>query len=235
VNPTSVIGSAVVAALISGFVSIIGIWISTRTTRGIHAEKLTFDQEQARRKTDADIALAEKKLALDRAFAAWKRKTEFAETVLADFYQVKDIISGIRSPGSFGNEGQSRPREPWETESDTRKLNNYFIVIERLEKKSEFFSQFIARRYQFIAMFGPEAAKPYDDLWKVRADIIISVRMLLQTHQRRDLGSIPEDRKAWETTMGWLHAAQDPIDMRINQIIDVVELICRPVIQDVAP
>jgi hypothetical protein len=39
-NWTSLIGPAVVAAVISGLVSCIGIWISARTARRIHKEKL---------------------------------------------------------------------------------------------------------------------------------------------------------------------------------------------------
>ena len=121
---TSLIGPAVVAAAISGLVSSIGIWISARTTRAIHAEKLAFDREQgerrttaeiaqAERKLTADIALAEKKLAAEQALASWKRRTELAEEVLTDFYQARDIIHGARLPIGFGDEGNTKPREEW--------------------------------------------------------------------------------------------------------------------------
>jgi len=77
---TSLIGPAIVAAAISGLVSGIGISISAPTARRIHTEKLAFDRDQAGRraaaeiavdecKTMADIALPERKLALDRALA----------------------------------------------------------------------------------------------------------------------------------------------------------------------
>src|SRR5579863_599381 len=106
---TSLIGPAVVAAVIASVVSVIGFLINRSTVRGMHAERLAFDREQAERrasaeialterKATADIALTEKRLALDRAFAAWKRQTEFAEEVLADFYQARDIIQSARSP-----------------------------------------------------------------------------------------------------------------------------------------
>ncbi|MGH6840493.1 MAG: hypothetical protein ACREDV_00125, partial [Methylocella sp.] len=75
----SLIGPAVVAACVSGFISIVGMIVSNRTARAIHPEKLGFDRDQADRKISADIALAEKKLAVDRTFAAWKRRTELAE------------------------------------------------------------------------------------------------------------------------------------------------------------
>ena len=242
---TALIGPAVVAAVISGLVSAIGIWISARTARGIHAEKLSFDAEQAakrseaelalaERKIDADIALAEKKFALDRGLAAWRRRTEFAEEVLGDFYRARDIIQAARSPGGFSEEGGTRQKESWEKEEDTRLLNSYYRTIERLDREIDFFSQLIARRYRFIALFGHEAANPYSDLWRIRGEIIVAVRMLLQTHQNRELGSLPENRKAWETTMGWVHTESDPIEARLDQIIDEIERTCRPVIEDMA-
>jgi hypothetical protein len=68
----------------------------------------------------------------------------------------------------------------------------------------------------------------------VRGEIIVAVQMLLQTHRQRELGSLPQDRKTWETTMGWVPTAQDPIELRLNQIIDDIEKTCRPAIQELA-
>jgi hypothetical protein len=33
--------------------------------------------------------------------------------------------------------------------------------------------------------------------------------------------------------MGWVHTAQDPIEVRLNQIIEEIEKTCRPAIQEV--
>ena len=120
---TSLIGPAVVAALIAGIISVITLLMNRATTLTTHSQRLAFDREQAERKASADIALAEKKLALDREFAAWKRRTEFAEEVLTDFYQAHDVIRGARSPGIFESEGKTRPRGNHETEDETRKLD----------------------------------------------------------------------------------------------------------------
>ena len=56
----SLIGPAVVAAVISSTIAIIGFVLNRSTTLKTHAEKLTFDRELAERKVAADIALAEK-------------------------------------------------------------------------------------------------------------------------------------------------------------------------------
>jgi hypothetical protein len=84
---SSLIGPAVVAAVISSLVPGLGFLISARTTRAVHAERLAFEAEQFERRVSAEIALAEKKVTLDRALAAWKRRTELAEEVLTDFYK----------------------------------------------------------------------------------------------------------------------------------------------------
>jgi hypothetical protein len=243
-DATSLIGPAVVAAVISGLVSGIGILLSTRTARAIHTEKLAFDREQAERKMTADIELGERKLTADIALAArkfeydrdldaWKRRTSLAEEVLADFYQAKDIIDAARSPGSLGGESDTRQKESWETEADSRLLDSYYWPIERLRNKDEFFAQFLARRYGFIALFGSDAGQPFLDLWRIRGEILVSVRMLIGTHQNRHMGSLPEDRKNWETTMGWVRTDIDPIAVRLNAAIDAIEKICRPAIQDI--
>jgi hypothetical protein len=107
---TSLIGPAVVAAAIAGIISVINLLLNRATTLTTHSQRLAFDREQAERKVSADFSLAEKKLSLDRAFAAWKRRTEFAEEVLTDFYQAHEVIMGARSPGIFEGEGKTRPR-----------------------------------------------------------------------------------------------------------------------------
>jgi hypothetical protein len=239
---TSLIGPAVVAAVIASIVSVIGFLISARTARRIHTEKLAFDREQAERRfvrevgvsearIRADLALAEKRLRLDRTFAAWKRQTEFAEEVLADFYQARDIIAGARSPGSYSHEGETRPKATWESEYDTRKLNAYFSTAERLDNKADFFAQLHARRYRFLALFGKDGSQPFDDIFRIRHEIIVAVQMLVFTYQARTEGSLPEDRGTWERVIWDTQSKDDPIPDRLNRAVEAIETICRPALQ----
>ena len=126
---------------IAAAVSIIVAANNRSTLQEMHRERLNLDRDLADRRTNADIALAERKVALDRALEAWKRRTEFAEVVLADFYQAQRIIDEARSPGSMGNEGSTRPKVAGETEDEERTLNAYFVTAERLNNRSEFFAQ----------------------------------------------------------------------------------------------
>jgi hypothetical protein len=113
-------------------------------------------------------------------------------------------------------------------------LNSYFRTTERLIKKSEFFAQLAARLYRFTALFGPEAVKPYDEIFRIRGEIFIAVRMLITTHKQRADGSLPQDRKQWETTIGWPHTEFDPVATRVDGAVQVMEAICQPVIQAIA-
>ncbi len=51
---TSLIGPAVIAAVVSGIVAVIGFIVSTTTARTIHTEKLDFDRHLAQQKFEFD-------------------------------------------------------------------------------------------------------------------------------------------------------------------------------------
>jgi hypothetical protein len=167
-----------------------------------------------------------------RAETIGKRKAELAEDVLADFYEARDIITAARSPGGFGHEGATRTPAEWESEDDTRTLNAYFRTIERLRNKEAFFAKLDARRYRFIAHFGLEAGRVYDDLNKIYRQIVIAVRMLISTYQQRNLGSLPDTRKAWEASIGWVPLDEDKVPAQLDALVFAIEKICRPAIQE---
>ena len=180
------------------------------------------------------VCIAARGLNKWRAETIGKRKAELAEDVLADFYQARDIIKAARSPGSFGYEGATRRKADWESEDDTRTLNAYFATIERLNNNAEFFAQLHARRYRFIAHFGHDAAKPYDDLFRIRGEVISAVQMLIMTYRDRDQGSLPADRRDWERIMWERRNPADPIPGNLDRIVEAVENTCRPAIQEAA-
>jgi hypothetical protein len=212
---TTLIGPAVIAAVISGVVAVVGFFITTRAATAMHREKLAFDRQLAERRFEFDRDLAKQKFQYDRDLHDHKRRVELAEEVLSDFYQAHDIINTARSPGSFAHEGATRQKAEWESEDDTSTLNAYFATYERLRNKAEFFAQLHARRYRFMAHFGLEAAKPYDELHKIYNEIVIAVRMLVNTYRRRTEGLLPKNREAWERTIGWAPDEHDKIPDRL--------------------
>jgi hypothetical protein len=187
----------------------------------------------AERKFSFDKELAERRFKYDRDLHSHKRLTEFAEEVLADFYEARDDINAARSPGGFSSEGRTRPRGPDESEDDTATLNSYYSVAERLSKRTEFFSRLEARRYRFIAHFGLPAAEPYATLRAIHAEIVVTVRMLLMTHGQRQLGTNPSNIEAWRGTI-WQISESDPTQGRLDAMVEAMERTCRPAIEESA-
>jgi len=171
----ALIGPAVVAAGVSGFISVVGLVVSTRTARAIHAEKLAFDRDQAAQKLAFDERLAERKFEFDKELAErkfqydhdlhdHKRRVELAEEVLSSFYQMVDIIKAIRSPFGYAGEGKSRPIVADETPEVAQQRDTYYSLVERFEARRKEMADLLSRRYHMIAVFGKEVGEAFDFL-----------------------------------------------------------------------
>jgi hypothetical protein len=219
------IGPAVVAAL----VSLIGLAFSVQTTRAIHRERLDTDRQLAERRLQADIGLAERKFHLDRAMADWKRRTELAEQVLADFYKAHNLFLSARSPLALTGEGASRKRDEHETESEARHRDAIYAPFERLQKDIDFFSDLHARRYRFKALFGPAAAEPFLAFVSSYNEIAIATRALLRSPGPQDEAL----RNKFESAIGWTVLEKDHVRQKLDKAVSDMEAICRPVLESV--
>jgi hypothetical protein len=241
---TSLIGPAVVAATISGLVGGVGIWISARTARRIHAEKLAFDEKQVERKITADIDLAERKFKFDsdlaerrfiydRRFNDHKRRVELAEEVLAGFLRVRDILREVRSPHGFGNEGEDRPKWENETDQQANSRRTYFVPISRLLKYSDFINNLMTKRYQMNAYFGSNAEAPFDIIWNILAQVQSAARMMMSSialdGQRQGSDDLWEK---WERAIWQGLEEPDPHVAEIERAIAAMEAICRPTLTE---
>jgi hypothetical protein len=161
-----------------------------------------------------------------------KRRIELAEEVLADFYKAREIILEARSPGSIrADEGDTRPKMDDETPEETKQYNVYFLVIERLSKDSDFFARLQARKYRFIAHFGAEAVKPYDDLYQILREIRVAVHMLIGTHKMHKSPELETNHRKWCTTI-FGGPDEDDIPKRLDAIVTAIEKTRRPAIQE---
>jgi hypothetical protein len=179
-----------------------------------------------RRKAEAFAFVEIGKAQID--LRAGSRRAELAEQMLADFHRAVDIIKAARSPLRFAGEGETRPKAPGESPGRSTRLNGYYTVTERLSKWNEFFSElFSVQRYRVVAVFGKDAARPFDELLWVINDVHIVVGILLDldgpdgylpTNQRRD----------FEARIGWGDPNRDPISPRLDAILKRAEEIFRP-------
>jgi hypothetical protein len=165
-----------------------------------------------------------KSLSRWREESVGKRKSELAEHVLADFYQVRDIFEWVRFPGSYADEGAERPRIEGEREDEARRRDSYYVPIARLTKEAEFFGAFQARKYRFVALFGTHAGTPFQELKDIQSKIVVASRMLARGDYDSDL------QRELEATIGWI-GRDDEIKRRVENAVALIEEICRPVLK----
>lgn len=225
--------SAVLAACISGVVALIVAWVSAATAKRINRDKMELDAKLAREKAQAELALAERRVALDHQLAISKRKAEVAEKVLADFYEVRRAFDVIRSPMIWANE-----MEPEEGVAQDVVQNSGYGVIRRIRQHTELFSKLEATRFTFGALFGPEATRPYDALIRIHNQVFHAAEDLLryrqehhQEHLRDHLKHMGRVAFAGVTYGDNMEELPDPIAETLAQTIRDVEATCRPALE----
>jgi hypothetical protein len=246
----SLIGPAVVAAIVSGFVTVIGFFVNRSTLLAMHSQRLDFDRQQAERRVDAELGLAERKFVFDKELATHqldaqialaekrfrfdvalsdrKRRQELAEEVLSGFYQARNIIQAIRSPMSFGTEAAGRPRADYESEAQARGRDTYFVQLARLKEHSEFLSSLMSKRYRAEAWFGADIGKAFQALHEVLVSVRVSADMLFQMSGE---GLDPTTRRNFEKDIWRTDPANDPLDQKVEDAIKTVETLCWPVLR----
>jgi hypothetical protein len=100
--------------------------------------------------------------------------------------------------------------------------------IERLNQASQVFSELQASRYRFMAYFGEEAARPFEDLRKLHNDVIEASSRLI-----RGQGMAPSTGDAADRdTIGWGAHESDQFADRLGRALRAIERICRPLIEE---
>ena len=160
-----------------------------------------------------------------------RRRIELAEEVLALFYEARYVISAIRNPFGFVGEGSTREADPKESPEEKQISDNAYKVFERYNKHQGLFSKLHSMRYSYMAQFGKDSAKPFDDLREIINDIFEAATMLPYYWQRQ--GHTPwkseEERQNHLDEMHkyervfWHLGKDDPIEPRVDAIISDIE------------
>ncbi|MBN2020826.1 MAG: hypothetical protein JW749_11455 [Sedimentisphaerales bacterium] len=164
-----------------------------------------------------------------------KRRIELAEDVLALFYEARDAINSIRSPLVFQGEGSTRKSQDDEAAHEKQARDKAYVFYERFDKRKEVFSKLHSKRYQFMARFGAEKTKPFDDLWQIFIDIKCEADQLAEIWSElpycdeEDKKTLKEQKKE-QTNILWYCGRSDPIVPRLEKIILDIEAICKPII-----
>jgi len=166
-----------------------------------------------------------------------RRRMELAEDTLALFYEAADAIRHIRSPVGYGHETERVERAERESDEQFEARKTASVVFYRYDQHRELFNRIHATRYRFLALFGAEAAKPFEELHEVTRKIIVAARLLAHDWGRsyfRDEAQEEQhsQRVRDQEAIFWEGMAEyDPIAPKMEELIRDIEITCRGVLE----
>lgn len=165
-----------------------------------------------------------------------KRDIELAENVLESFYRVKDAIKAIRCPGTYSSEEKWRVPAPRETPEQEKARNQAHVVFKRIQDHGAIFDQLYALRFRFMARFGRERAKAFDEMKRVIDEIWISAGCLAELWAVRlckggQISEATERQIERHEAVIWSMSEKDQIGSRVAKIIENIDVVCRPIIE----
>jgi len=166
-----------------------------------------------------------------RAEAVGRRKAELAEEVLTQFYRARDGLIWARLPA----EGAGTHVSAHDGAESAAQGAAMAAPIERLNQASQVFSELQASRYRFMAYFGEDAARPFDELRKVHNEVLEAAARLIRARGKAGSESDAADQDAWRSTIGWGPHEQDQLAERLDRAVRAIERICRPLIEEPKP
>lgn len=189
--------------------------------------QLVAAEKLARQKFEFDEDLAERKFAYDRNLHDHKRRVELAESILADFYQIGDIIRSIRFPVASAREAAGRAQAANESDDIKHQRDAYFVPIVRLTTQSEFISGFMSKRYRSRAVLGQQIDQAFSLIDSVIDDVRVYATCLMNMTYRPRREEVDDPlRRKWEAYIWDPSANDDPLEPRVGQAIAIVEETC---------
>ena len=137
-----------------------------------------------------------------------------------------EIIRSSRSPWVMVHE-----MTPIEGIPDNIASSSTYAPERILAEYQSFFGRFRSRKHEFAAVFGKNAAEPFDQMWSIRLDINHAVDGML-CHKELQKARDPDNRELW---LSWYNVAfrnvdesTDPLIPRLQKAVASIEAICRP-------
>jgi hypothetical protein len=161
-----------------------------------------------------------------------KRNIELAEEVLALFYEARDAIRFIRSPFGYVGEGSTRKSAPNETPEEKSINDKAYVAVERYTKRQDLFNKIHSMRYRYMAQFGKDSAKPFDDLDRIVNEILLSADMLRyywkqqeyrQWKNKEEFQQHLDELHKYESLFWQMSPDKDLITPRVEALISEIE------------
>lgn len=166
-----------------------------------------------------------------------KKEIDLAEETLSLFYEAKDVIAYIRHPFSNAHETEDIERINGESEAEYNARKNASVVFKRYNMHIELFNKIYSMRYRFMAHFGKDKEKPFEELNYIVREITVAARMLsrlwpIGTFTTNE--DFEKHQKRIEKYEGvfWAGAnEEDPINPKVEKIVDEIEKYCERIIE----
>lgn len=108
-----------------------------------------------------------------------------------------------------------------------------FAPEARLLAHQEFFGRFRSQKYSFAAVFGRDSAKPFEELWRIRLEINLSVDQLLRNKEMARGNA--DDRAFWreqyDIAFRSAKIENDVLSKSISEQVSAIENTCRLAIE----
>jgi len=169
-----------------------------------------------------------------------KKRAELAEEVLCLFYEARNAVQHIRNPFSHAKEGSSRKADENETPEQKEAYDRAYVLFERFNTHLELFNRMHSIRYRFMAQFGTDAGKPFEDFKRTLNIMQASAQALARAWAESYRHFRTEKQEAahydfikeqenifWEGL-----PEEDTIKPKVDKCIDDIENICRPIIDN---
>lgn len=172
---------------------------------------------------------------------AWKRehvgrrRIDLAEETLALFYETRDAINASRS--SFGQAGDTQLRKEWSDEGNPRygePVGAPLLDMRLTRKQAGLFSRIRALKFRFAAVFGREKAQSFEGLMQIRRDVFLAEYEFLLTRDDPK-GNDPAHKARQAELMRVMYRGDDesdPTTQRLDKIVEAIESVCRPEIEN---
>ena len=188
-----------------------------------------------------DIAVIIASFAAILGISAWKREfkgkrdMELAEDVLCLFYRAERAIVVIRFRIYDLALGRSREPEKDETPEQKEARDRAYVVFRKIKDHADIFDELHTLRFRFMARFGKDKAKPFDELRSIVEEIWVSAQELAELWERQfeEKKLSDEDQKLMKEFQGVIRysGGKDQVMPRVHNIMQDVEKICRPIIE----
>ena len=167
-----------------------------------------------------------------------RRQLEIAEEVLALFYEARDAIYYIRNTSGYFWGAQFLPQLEGESKEKRNARYQIKIFTKRYRVAQKILIKIYSIKYRFKSQFPKETLKPFDELMEIVNEINSAAKILeclwdkgpMDIENKEEANQLRADIIKNEKILWDKRFEDDPINKRINNIIEHMENNCLKII-----